>query len=70
MNQQISITANGKAAQVPENSLLSDFLETRGLALGRVVVERNGEALTPGEAGGAILQPGDRLEIVCIVAGG
>ena len=40
------------------------------VALERVVVERNGEPLTPSEARESPLADGDRLEIVRIVAGG
>jgi thiamine biosynthesis protein ThiS len=35
-----------------------------------VVVERNGRALTPGDARSTVLADGDVLEIVRIVAGG
>ena len=41
-----------------------------GLKMDRVVVERNGQALTPEEARRTLLADGDRLEIVRIVAGG
>lgn len=70
MSRKIEITANGEILTIAENTSLPAFLETRGQAPERVVVERNGEALTPGELEDIILQPGDRLEIVRIVAGG
>lgn len=66
----IEITANGEPFTVADGVPLPEFLATQGLAPERVVVERNGEALTPAEAKAATLSAGDRLEIVRIVAGG
>ncbi len=66
----MQITANGDAFTLNEKTTLQTFVEDRGLALERVVVERNGQALTPGEAREAVLADGDKLEIVRIVAGG
>jgi|TARA_B110000438_G_C15722969_1_gene610681 thiamine biosynthesis protein ThiS len=64
------ITANSESYDLPEGSTLDSFVRDRSLALERVVVECNGEALTPSEARAAVLKDGDRLEIVRIVAGG
>ena len=67
----ISIYANGEEFRgLPAEYSLLEFLVARQLAPGSVVVERNGEALTPAEAREAVLTDGDRLEIVRIVAGG
>ncbi len=66
----IQITANGESFAIAENTTLPAFLAERGQAPERVVVERNGEALTQSEAKAATLQNGDVLEIVRIVAGG
>lgn len=66
----IQITANGEAFSLAENTSLPAFLAERGQAPERVVVERNGEALTQSEAKSATLADGDVLEIVRIVAGG
>lgn len=66
----IQITANGETHQIQPSTPLPDFVESVGLALERVVVEHNGQALTRTEARGIELQNGDRLEIVRIVAGG
>jgi len=46
------------------------FLLGQNLLPGSVVVEHNGEAVAPSEFFQRQLQPGDRLEIVSIVAGG
>jgi thiamine biosynthesis protein ThiS len=70
MTATIAITANGKRHDVPAGQRLDDFLLAVGLQPRLVVVERNGLALTPGEARSATLEAGDVLEIVRIVAGG
>ncbi len=66
----IEITANGETFSIDAGTSLPDFLAGRGQAPERVVVERNGEALTQSEAKAATLENGDVLEIVRIVAGG
>ena len=70
MPAQIKITANGRFFQRPAGEALAEFLKSQGLAPGRVVVERNGMAMSPTEMVGATLENGDVLEIVRIVAGG
>lgn len=67
---EIQIIANGEAYTVPAKSTLVAFLETRELSIKRVVVEHNGNPLSPSEATDLVLQDGDKLEIVRIVAGG
>ncbi len=66
----ITVIANGQPKPAPAGCPLPDFLSTLRLAPERVVVERNGAALTPGEAKQTILADGDRLEIVRLVPGG
>lgn len=67
MNQ---IIANGNpiAAELPCS--IEEFLLAQKLLPRSVVVEHNGEAVAPSEFSGRMLQSGDRLEIVKIVAGG
>jgi thiamine biosynthesis protein ThiS len=69
MNETIVI-ANGKpvAAQLPCS--LEEFLVAQKLLPRSVVVEHNGEAVAPSEFSRRILNAGDKLEIVKIVAGG
>ena len=64
------VTANGKpvAAELPCS--IEAFLMAQQLPPRSVVVEHNGEAVAPSEFGRRILNVGDRLEIVKIVAGG
>jgi len=67
MNQ---IIANGKQIDTPLPCSLEEFLLAQGLPPRSVVVEHNGEAVAPSQFAGRLLQAGDRLEIVKIVAGG
>ena len=64
------IIANGEktAAELPCS--IEAFLVAQNLPPRSVVVEHNGEAVTPSEFSRRQLQAGDRLEIVKIVAGG
>ena len=70
MSSTITITANGQRHEVSSGQSLDAFLESVRQKPKLVVVERNGHALTPGEARQAVLAHGDVLEIVRIVAGG
>ena len=70
MADRISVVANGRTYAIEDRTPLTAFLESRGQAIERVVVERNGEALAPSEARSVRLSDGDRLEVVQIVAGG
>ncbi len=65
-----TITANGNpvAAQLPCS--IEEFLIAQKLLPRSVVVEHNGEAVAPSEFAKRILNAGDKLEIVKIVAGG
>jgi thiamine biosynthesis protein ThiS len=68
--ETMEIIANGETYQVEAGISLTTFLEQNGQMPGKVVVERNGDALSPSDADGTLLEPGDRLEIVRSVAGG
>jgi sulfur carrier protein len=65
-----SVIANGKeiTAQLP--CTLEQFLIGQNLPPRSVVVEHNGEAVAPSEFARRPVRPGDKLEIVKIVAGG
>jgi thiamine biosynthesis protein ThiS len=67
MNQVI---ANGNAVEAALPCSIEDFLVAQQLLPRSVVVEHNGEAVAPSEFPQRQLKPGDRLEIVKIVAGG
>jgi sulfur carrier protein len=67
---QARIIANGNPIDTDLPCNLEQFLLAQKLLPRSVVVEHNGQAISPSEFGQRQLQPGDRLEIVRIVAGG
>jgi sulfur carrier protein len=64
------IIANGRAVAATFPCTVEQFLAAQQLTPRSVVVEHNGEAVSPSDFPHRPLQPGDRLEIVRIVAGG
>ena len=71
MNQDCQyVIANGKEVRAAFPCSLEGFLVAQQLLPRSVVVELNGEAVAPSEFADRQLRPGDRLEIVKIVAGG
>ena len=64
------IIANGREVIATVPCAIEDFLVSQKLHPRSVVVEHNGHAVAPSEFSTRELQPGDRLEIVKIVAGG
>lgn len=65
-----SVIANGEPFPLLEPCSLEQFLLQQKLLPRSVVVEHNGEAVAPSEFATRPVAPGDRLEIVRIVAGG
>jgi len=65
-----TLFANGQEVQANLPYSIEDFLVSQRLLPRSVVVEHNGEAVAPSEFSRRRLEPGDRLEIVRIVAGG
>ena len=70
MSEKSEVIANGRPFPIDEGLSLDAFLQKLGFVPGQVVVEHNGQAVTPSESKSLSLNPGDRLEIVQIVAGG
>ncbi len=64
------VTANGREIPAPLPCSIEEFLLGQKLPPRSVVVEHNVEAVAPSEFSRRRLAPGDRLEIVKIVAGG
>ena len=64
------VIANGKLVDAALPCCVEDFLLAQNLLPRSVVVEHNGEAVAPSEFKERKISPGDRLEIVNIVAGG
>jgi sulfur carrier protein len=65
-----SVVANGKPVPVMLPCSIEEFLLAQRLLPRSVVVEHNGDAVAPSEFSKRQLMPGDKLEIVKIVAGG
>jgi sulfur carrier protein len=66
----LTLIANGRELPAALPCSIDQFLLAQNLPLRSVVVEHNGQAVAPSEFSQRQLQPGDRLEIVRIVAGG
>jgi sulfur carrier protein len=64
------VIANGRPTGATLPCTIEEFLVAQGLLPRSVVVEHNGEAVAPSEFSRRRIKPGDRLEIVKIVAGG
>ena len=64
------IVTNGRQVEAKLPCSVEEFLIAQGLLPRSVVVEHNGEAVSPSEFPKRQLNAGDRLEIVKIVAGG
>jgi sulfur carrier protein len=65
-----TVIANGKPVTAALPCTLEQFLIAQDLLPRSVVVEHNGEAVSPSEFARRQVNAGDRLEIVKIVAGG
>ena len=64
------LTANGKSVEARLPCTVEEFLVAQNLPPRSVVVEQNGEAVSPSDFSRRQIHAGDRLEIVNIVAGG
>ncbi|MGI8964908.1 MAG: sulfur carrier protein ThiS [Limisphaerales bacterium] len=69
-NFQSIVTANGQEIPASFPCSVAEFLVAQNLLPRSVVIEHNGQAVAPSEFSQRPLAPGDRLEIVRIVAGG
>lgn len=65
-----TVIVNGKPVSLAAAATLETFLDALGFRPRSVVVEHNGEAVAPSEFATRQVKPGDRLEIVRVVAGG
>jgi len=64
------VIANGERVAVKLPCTIEEFLLERNFFPKGVVVEHNGEAVSPSEFKKRIINEGDKLEIVKVVAGG
>lgn len=70
MATQNDITLNGATYELAEPCSVSRLLELLNMNGAPVVVEHNGSALLPQDFSQVTVSPGDRVEVVSIVAGG
>lgn len=61
---------NGKETEVPDQVTARGLLDELGLPPQAVVVERNEKVIRRSELATALLAPGDRIEIIQMIAGG
>ena len=67
----MNISINGNTKQFDgENMTLSDLIVTLNLVDKRLAIEKNGEIVPRSQFDAAILNDGDKLEIVGAVGGG
>lgn len=66
----MEIIVNGALVRLAAPCTAAEFIAARGYQKARIVVERNGAIFPPKQWESALLQPGDRLEIVTFVGGG
>ncbi len=64
------LVVNGKEIEIERAMTIAEFLEAKGLAEVMVAVERNGSWLHREDWAGVLLDEGDRVEIVRVMAGG
>lgn len=64
------VIANGREMESDLPCTIEQFLQRQKLLPKSVVVEQNGQAVSPSEFASRQVYPGDRLEIIKIVAGG
>ncbi|NJK92747.1 MAG: sulfur carrier protein ThiS [Blastochloris sp.] len=67
---KITVFVNGKARQMEAGQGMAGLLEELGLAPQMILVEHNQRALLRTEWPELVLEHGDRLEIIRVVAGG
>ena len=70
MTESSTITLNGAAHPLDAAVSIERLLESLGFAGKPVVVELNEQAVFPRDYPNAIVEPGARVEIVALAAGG
>lgn len=66
----MQIVVNGEPREVKDHLSARDLLAELELEPERVVVERNETIIRRRDLADAILEPGDRIEIIQMIAGG
>ena len=66
----MKVVANGEPVELPSGSGLLDLFAALGVGAKWVVAEINGDAIDRADMPSAVLNDGDRVELVRAVAGG
>jgi thiamine biosynthesis protein ThiS len=66
----IPLTVNGKQVELEGPTPLLDYVASLGVDWRAIAVELNGEILERNQYAAAVLEAGDRVEIVRMVGGG
>lgn len=66
----MKLAVNGQEREVPEALTARGLLDLLGLRAEVVVVERNEEVIARARLAEVVLAPGDRIEIIQMIAGG
>ena len=67
----ITVTANGRAVELPDDATLTSLLDALGVSPKAVAaMEHNGEPVARSAHAARTLSDGDRVELVRAVAGG
>lgn len=64
------LVVNGEAREVRAGITARELVESFGLKVEAVVVERNEEVIRRARLAETVLAPGDRIEIIQMIAGG
>ena len=70
LTEELEITVNGEAVQLPAGSTIAALVAARGLRPEQVAVEVNREIVPRASHAEHPLASGDRIEIVTMVGGG
>jgi thiamine biosynthesis protein ThiS len=66
----LKLIINGREEEVPDRVTARELLDSFGLPPQAVVVERNEEVIARADLAAVVLSPGDRIEIIQMIAGG
>ena len=66
----LKVVVNGQERDVSEQSTIAGLIESLGLKVGAIVVQRNDDAVERERYGDVVLAEGDSLELIRFVGGG
>lgn len=70
MPEKISVFINGQARQIDGTTTIGDLVDGLQLRRPAVLIEHNGRALHQNEWPNRVVEHGDRIEMIKMVAGG